>query len=209
MRYVVGDLMGARSGRCGDKLAAVTLIALAAQVQQDLPQAGGIGLHSRNLERVLRAAFLRKIAMKRKHAPEFVDLDAADIRAVLTRNYVGRLAFCSMGQPEIRPLHYVVSEGRIYGRTAVGAKFAQMGNLPARVAFEVDEIDALFQWKSVIAHGEFTVLSPDGPDSEEWWRAVQLLRRLVKGTFTDEDPVPERDLIFRINIIAMTGRASR
>jgi uncharacterized protein len=142
------------------------------------------------------------------HAPEFRDLDEQDVRSVLARNNVGRLAYAWGGEADIRPLHYAYANGGIYGRTAPGAKFAEICVLPARVAFEVDEIDALFDWRSVIARGTFHILSPEGPEADEWLRAVELLRRVVKLTFREGDPVPDRNLIFKIDVEEMTGRAS-
>jgi uncharacterized protein len=140
--------------------------------------------------------------------PEFCVLDAEDVHAILSRNYVGRLAFDWGGRVDIRPLHYVFSGGRIYGRTSPGVKFAQFAGPQAPVAFEVDEVEAVFRWKSVIVRGRFDILSPDGAEAAERWRAAQLLRRIVKNSLEASDPVPERDIIFRITVDEATGRAS-
>lgn len=146
--------------------------------------------------------------MQMRTAPDFRELDENDIRALLARNHVGRLAFAWGGEIDLRPLHYVFSNGRIYGRTSPGAKFTQIQELPARVVFEVDEIEAVFRWRSVIIRGRFEVLSPDGPESDEWGNAVELLRRVIKKTFARGDPVPDRNIIFRISVDEATGRSS-
>lgn len=135
-------------------------------------------------------------------------LDENDINSILSRNTVGRLAFCWSGQADIRPLHYVYSNGRIYGRTSVGAKFSHAKEFPAPVAFEVDEIESVLKWKSVIARGKFSILTGDGPEADEWREAIRLLRRVIKDAFSPEDPVPERDVVFRIVVQEVTGRAS-
>jgi len=147
--------------------------------------------------------------MVSRQSPEFRELDQNDIRAFLARNHLGRLAFASRGEVDIRPLHYAYSVGKIYGRTSPGAKFAGISELPARVAFEVDEVESVFRWTSVIARGRFHVLSAQGTDAEEWRMAAGLLRRVIKGTFLDEDPVPERDVIFSITVEEATGRAAK
>jgi hypothetical protein len=78
------------------------------------------------------------------------------------------------------------------------------------VAFEVDEIDNLFDWRSVVVHGGFYTLSPDGSEweREAYARAVELLRGLVPQTFTPEDPTPFRDIVFRIAVQEAFGRAA-
>lgn len=143
-------------------------------------------------------------------APRVRELDRSDIDSILTRNAVGRLAFGWGGRVDIRPIHYIYSEGRIYGRTSYGDKFEAVKiPLPAAVAFEVDEIETLWCWRSVIVHGDFRVLTPDGAGREEWNHATELLRRLVQQTFMSDDPFPDRNLIFRIEIGEVTGRAMR
>jgi len=146
-------------------------------------------------------------------APEFRRLEPDEMQSILVRNNVGRLVFISGGEADVRPLHYVFSQSRIYGRSSPGAAFLQQPG--GRVAFEVDEVEAVFRWKSVIARGEIHRLIRDGTDSEEWENAVRLLRRVVKNAFLEgaqdgekTDPVPERTEIFRISIDQLTGRAS-
>jgi uncharacterized protein len=141
--------------------------------------------------------------------PDIRELDDNDVRSVLARNTVGRLAFCVDGDVDIRPLHYAFSHGRIYGRTGPGARFIKIEGNPARVAFEVDEVESVFHWTSVIARGHFHVLSGEGPDEAEWRRAIELLRRVIRDTFVADDPVPERNIIFRITVDEATGRSAR
>lgn len=140
--------------------------------------------------------------------PEFRTLDTSDVDALLARNNVGRLAFIDdEGEVDIRPLHYVYWNRKIYGRTAPDARFCRDQDLPMRVAFEVDEVEAVFRWKSVIVRGEFTHVSPEA-EAEEWKEAVRRLRLVVKRTLTNGDPVPDRSVIFRITVERATGRAS-
>jgi nitroimidazol reductase NimA-like FMN-containing flavoprotein (pyridoxamine 5'-phosphate oxidase superfamily) len=146
----------------------------------------------------------------RIQAPSIHDLEGADIRSILTRNHVGRIAFGWNGSIDIRPIHYVYSGERIYGRTSYGDKFGRMqGSLPAPVAFEVDEITSFQQWRSVIVHGDFSVVVPNAAGRDDWTHAVEMLRRVTRNTFTHTDPFPERDLIFAIAIRDMSGRVMR
>jgi uncharacterized protein len=147
--------------------------------------------------------------MEKKHVLEARKLEEAEIRAVLARNFVGRLAYARGNHADIEPIHYVYSDGWIYGRTSRGRKLEKTGETWWPVAFEVDEIESLYRWRSVVVSGGFYVLSPEGPDweREERERGVQLLRSLVPETFTDADPFPYRDVVFRIAVQEATGRA--
>jgi nitroimidazol reductase NimA-like FMN-containing flavoprotein (pyridoxamine 5'-phosphate oxidase superfamily) len=143
-------------------------------------------------------------------APLIRSLDRADCEAILERNYIGRLAFSFRDRVDIEPLHYVFESGWLVGRTSHGEKLSTLRHNPW-VAFEVDEVDGLFEWRSVVAHGVFEILTADGPRTqlERWERAVDALRRLVPETGAADDPVAFRSVIFRVVIDSMTGRESR
>jgi nitroimidazol reductase NimA-like FMN-containing flavoprotein (pyridoxamine 5'-phosphate oxidase superfamily) len=139
--------------------------------------------------------------------PEFRDLTREEIDEVLSRNHVGRLAFSHRDRVDIEPIHYVYDEGWIYGRTSPGTKLTTIAH-NYWVAFEVDEIQALFRWRSVVVRGGFYIFPEDGAprEVEARERAIELLRRLVPGTFTDHDPVPFRTVIFGIAVQEVEGR---
>ena len=128
---------------------------------------------------------------------------------MLARHHVGRLAFAFHGRVDIQPLHYVYEAGWIYGRTSEGAQLDALAHSQC-VAFEVDEIRDTFDWTSVVVHGSFHRLdalsaTPD-PGSEA--HAVRLLRTIVPETFTVEDPVPSRTVVFRIAMGETYGRTA-
>jgi uncharacterized protein len=142
--------------------------------------------------------------------PRFRDLEPHECEALLARNHVGRLAFAQGNRVDIEPLHYVHHEGWLYGRTSHGAKLEVTGYDWWPVAFEVDEVEDVFRWRSVVVHGGFHVLDEHGPEWErsEWRRGVELLRELVPDTFAEGDPVPHRRVLFRISVQEITGRES-
>ncbi len=148
--------------------------------------------------------------MDRFVAPEFRTLSREEIAAVLRRNHVGRIAFAHHDRVDIQPIHYVFAGGWIYGRTAPGAKLTAVRH-NRWVAFEVDEIEEMFVWRSVVVRGGFYVLSPDGPEHDRaaWQRGIELLQRILPATFQDEDPVPFRKVLFRIAVQEATGREAR
>ena len=130
--------------------------------------------------------------------------------ALLTRNHVGRLAFAFHGRVDIRPLHYVFEGGWIYGRTSDGPKLVSLAHRQW-VAFEVDEVRDTFDWASVVVHGSFHRLELDGNGRELMVAShtVSLLRVIIPETFTADDPVPSRRVLFRLAVGDMTGRAAR
>lgn len=141
--------------------------------------------------------------------PVIEKLGRAACVALLERNRVGRIAFADGPRVDVQPVHYVVHDGWIYGRTSEGAKlYALKQNW--LVAFEVDEIDDLFEWRSVVVHGGFYRLDPEGTaaDVARWETALAELRTVLPETFTDADPVPYRSVLFGIAMQEVSGRAA-
>jgi uncharacterized protein len=130
--------------------------------------------------------------------------------ALLRRNNVGRMAFAFRNRVDVVPLHYVYSGGWLYGRTSVGAKLLALRH-SQWVAFEVDEIDGVFDWRSVVVHGSLYLLDPERPprDPGARRRAIRLLRRIVPETMAADDPVAFRDVFFRVFADEVTGRAAK
>jgi uncharacterized protein len=139
--------------------------------------------------------------------PQVRELDTRDISAILTRLHVGRIAFARDGVIDIRPVHYVYSQGSIFGRTSHGARLHLENGRPMPVVFEVDEVESLHRWKSLLVRGRLHTIRQEDDDGEEWDRAVDVLRTLVRGALSDSDPTPERTVLFRISIEEITGRA--
>lgn len=141
--------------------------------------------------------------------PEIRVLPRGDCETVLRRNQVGRIAYAFDRQVDILPIHFVYEDGWIYGRTSASAKVRSWQH-SHWVAFEVDEVRALFDWTSVVAHGSLHVLQPDLSPAEAaaWEHAVTLLRRIVPETGTAHDPVPSRSVVFRIHAEQLDGRAA-
>jgi uncharacterized protein len=129
-------------------------------------------------------------------------------REILSRNQVGRLAYARGNRVDIQPVSYVFADDWLYGRTSPGAKLEMIGGGWWPVAFEVDEIDSLFCWRSVVVHGGFYTLPEGGTpsDQQEWEKGVEVLRRLSPEIFTPDDPVPDRNVVFRIAVQELSGK---
>lgn len=146
--------------------------------------------------------------MSTRTQPRIRTMDPAECSAVLARNHVGRLAYARGNRVDIEPIHYVFHDGWLYGRTSHGAKLEATGYSWWPVAFEVDEVEALFRWRSVVVHGGFYTIPEEGVagEHEEWERAVELLRDLIPETFTEDDPAAFRRVLFRIAVQEVSGR---
>lgn len=103
------------------------------------------------------AAYAPRIPM-----PEFRTLDAVELEALLARNHVGRLAYRLHDEVNIEPSHSVYADGVLYVRTSAGHILALLEHR-GWVAFEVDEVQGLFDWRSVVVHGSVAVPHPPGP----------------------------------------------
>lgn len=136
-------------------------------------------------------------------------LDRAECEALLARNHVGRLAYSFRDRVDIEPIHYVYDGGRIYGRTQLGTKVDVMAHHPW-VAFEIDEVDSLHEWRSVVVHGRVVFPDPDGtPDEQaQYAHGISVFQTLIPSAFTDADPTPTRELVAVLHINDITGRAA-
>lgn len=140
--------------------------------------------------------------------PMIRELTADESRALLGRHAVGRIAFSLNDRVDIQPIHYVFEDKWLYGRTSHGTKFATLAQ-HSWCAFEVDEVRDLFDWDSVVVKGHMELLDPQLGSPDAYTRGLQLMRSLVSETFTADDPVPHRSLLFRVHVQELTGRSAR
>ena len=91
---------------------------------------------------------------------------------VLRSNIIGRIGCHAFGRTYVVPITYVYDGKAIYAHTREGMKLHMMRENP-RVCFEVDHMDDLANWRSVIAWGRFEELHGD--------RAHQAMEMLVEN----------------------------
>ena len=141
--------------------------------------------------------------------PRFRDLTPEECDAILARNEIGRIAFAFDARVDVQPIHYAFEHGRLFLRTSHGEKLVTLRHSPW-VAFEVDEIDGSFDWRSVVVHGTFYLLPDDGAPAERRTRqhAMELLRHVLPATGTPADPVAFRDVVCEIVVDTVRGRAA-
>ena len=143
-------------------------------------------------------------------APRIRELARVEMEAILARNNVGRIAYAFQDRVDIEPINYVYANGWVYCRTSRGAKLEMM--LHHRwVAFEVDEVRGMFDWQSVVVRGAIYVLTAASPEDERnaFAPGIGLLKQLVPVTLEGHDPVPLRQVVFRIHLDEITGREAK
>jgi nitroimidazol reductase NimA-like FMN-containing flavoprotein (pyridoxamine 5'-phosphate oxidase superfamily) len=138
--------------------------------------------------------------------PVIRSLRGDEAEALLTRNHVGRIAFAIHDRVDVEPMHYVYDAPWIFGRTSAGTKLLTLAH-NQWCAFEVDEVEGLFDWESVVVKGPF---SAQGSPLAGWDfdRALAALRELLPSTLRADDPTPHRDIVFGVHVSEISGRGS-
>lgn len=101
-------------------------------------------------------------------------LDEGEIDALLAGEVVGRLGCHARGRTYVVPIAYAYADGMIVAHTADGLKLQMMRENP-HVCFEVDRVDDLGHWQSVIVWGRFEELRGAAADHA----TAQLLGKLL------------------------------
>ncbi|MDP9320191.1 MAG: pyridoxamine 5'-phosphate oxidase family protein [Chloroflexota bacterium] len=131
------------------------------------------------------------------------------IGRVLHEQTVGRIGVHAEGRTYVVPITYVYDGDNVYAHSAIGLKIRLM-RLAPDVCFEVDQIDDLANWRSVIAWGHYEELVGDLATA-----AMNLLRSRLAPLTSSETVGPAghpagranlTGVAFRIRLSERTGR---
>lgn len=133
------------------------------------------------------------------------ELTAEEIDGVLAAEQIARLAYSKDGQPYVLPVAYVFDGEALYVHSLEGTKVAIMRSNP-RVAIQVDQVEHLASWRSVMGIGVFQELKGDEAKSA----LRRLIDRLMPGS-SAADPFSPPGLehlavLFRVRFTERTGR---
>lgn len=141
-------------------------------------------------------------------------LTQRQIDEVLKSHYVGRIGYISGSRAYIVPVSYVFDGLSILVHSSEGRKIEAMRQNP-NVCFEVDDINDLGNWKSVVCQGRYDELT----DPEDKRIALRmLLNRSIPSVSSStmhlgftwpfySDEVETVDgIFFRIQLLHRTGR---
>jgi nitroimidazol reductase NimA-like FMN-containing flavoprotein (pyridoxamine 5'-phosphate oxidase superfamily) len=139
------------------------------------------------------------------------EMTKQEVREMLERTSIGRLACASDNQPYVVPLRFVYNRVFLYSFTTLGQKIEWMRENP-KVCVEFDEIDGTNQWKSVVVTGRFEELTNSPEHAGERNRAHELLSKSAEWwqpgyvkTVIREQERPLEPVYFRISIVETSG----
>jgi uncharacterized protein len=143
-------------------------------------------------------------------------LDAEQIDKVLRSEMVGRIGCCTAGRMYVVPVFYAYDGTYIYGHSNEGMMIRMLRANP-EVCFEVDHVESLVKWRSVIAWGRFEELEGEQADLAEQL-LVQRVKLLLaaaigqpqlqssKSGNRNDDIAEQRAIVYRIALTERTGR---
>ncbi|HEX6915188.1 MAG TPA: pyridoxamine 5'-phosphate oxidase family protein [Chitinophagaceae bacterium] len=147
----------------------------------------------------------------------FGKLNDEEMQEALHQQIYGHLGCNADGVTYVVPISYAYDGQSLYCHSGKGMKITMMQKNP-EVCFQVDVMESMANWKSVILWGSFEVLPP-GPDRDKAITvllerhtphpASQTFQLSSEWPFTPEHLEAIGGLIFRIRITRMTGRYER
>lgn len=108
------------------------------------------------------------------------NLSDLEIESLLKRQVIGRIACHADGAIYLVPTNYIYDGTNIISHSAQGKKIEMMRKNP-EVCFEVEEIQSIFRWQTVIAWGRFEEIT----DPQERGRAMQGLIHKIMPLVSD------------------------
>jgi len=142
------------------------------------------------------------------------DLEKDECKFILSRNYIGQLAYVYQNKPFTVPITYFFKDDKIICYSGYGHKVTAM-RLNDNVSIQVTELDEVKKWKSAMAHGKYKEL--DGANAKAYLHDFSLgVKDIIKvreqkeldyiNEFSAKVNEDEYPIIFTIEIYEYTGR---
>lgn len=144
------------------------------------------------------------------------NLETNECQFILSNNYIGHLGYIFQDKPFVVPITYFFDEkeNHIICYSGEGHKIQAMRK-NNRVSLQVDEIDSVNNWKSVLAHGTFKLyfgneakahlhdfsLGVKNVITEKELQTVNFISEFSSKIYKDETP-----FVFIIKIEDLTGK---
>jgi uncharacterized protein len=137
------------------------------------------------------------------------ELNNSEIEDLLRSQVVGRIGCHSDGKPYIVPITYAFDGQYILGHTSEGLKVDILRQNPS-ICFQVDKVDNMTNWQSVIVWGLFEELQ----GYEARLAMQKLIAHMEDLNNRDQNGIETHQLetggiktvVYRINIFEKTGR---
>ena len=141
-------------------------------------------------------------------------LNSNQIEHVLQSLIVGRLGCHADNKTYVVPVTYAYNGNYIYGHTKEGLKIDMMRKNPL-FCFEVDVIENMSNWRSVIAWGKFEELKTPEQRKEGMKILMDTVMPLMTGETTISNSMTDshqntieamKGVVYRIKLTNKTGR---
>lgn len=142
------------------------------------------------------------------------ELGSAQVEHLLHLGTTGHLGCYGDARPYVVPINYAYDGQHIYGYTREGMKLRLMRAHPT-VCFQVDQIENITNWQSVIAWGTFEELHGDDAENAKnllIGRFTPLLggapiqRAHGMGGWAGHAPTWQDAVLYRITLTTKSGR---
>jgi nitroimidazol reductase NimA-like FMN-containing flavoprotein (pyridoxamine 5'-phosphate oxidase superfamily) len=132
-------------------------------------------------------------------------LDETEAQKLIAAGKLGRLGCVDNGEPYVVPINYLFEDMAIYSHSMPGRKIEALRTHP-RACLQVDEVQDDFNWRSVIAFGNFEEIRVP---SDRRFILGKLLGRFplltpVESAIALDAGAPD-SIVFRIVIDRITG----
>ena len=141
-------------------------------------------------------------------------LNKRQIEHLLYSSIIGRIGCHADNITYVVPVTYAYDGKHIYGHTDEGMKIEMMRKNPL-VCFEVDIIENMNNWRSVIAWGKFEELKSPEEHEEGMRKLMDVVMPLMTGEATIGHPKKDthpksieamQGVVYRIELTEKTGR---
>jgi hypothetical protein len=148
-------------------------------------------------------------------------LDDSDIEDLLKTERFGRIGCSSQDRAYVVPISYAYDGEAVYGHSIDGLKLKMMRENP-EVCFQIDSVEAVNNWRSVIAWGRYEELT--GPDAMRGLKLLMARFSSLLGLDPNAPPpphgpravghghaagMPADAFVYRIVLREKTGRFER
>lgn len=132
------------------------------------------------------------------------------IESLLGRATVGRIGTSVEGRTYVVPVTYVYDGDSVYGHAVLGQKIRMM-RLNPEVCFEVEDIEDMANWQTVIASGRYEELTGDLAVAAARLIAAKLGPLMTSRTAGPSGRGPRGAIrvSYRIRLTTRTGRFER
>ncbi|TLP81750.1 pyridoxamine 5'-phosphate oxidase family protein [Maribacter sp. ACAM166] len=142
------------------------------------------------------------------------DLTSSQIETLLHSEVIGRIGCHADGMTYVVPMTYAYDGEYVYGHTKEGIKINMMRK-NGKVCFEVDVMENMSNWRSIIAQGLFEELKDPKARRAGMQKLIDRVLPLMTGETTVSHSMTDghgkyieamKGVVYRIKLTEKTGR---